>query len=146
MLSLLRFCLAVAVPLAENPEQPTAAEEEAYFGDAIRSTKAWFHRRHGTSDDDIFDDDDDDIKQGPTGQWSWTSNFSYGGKPAKKTTPAERKVGQPAIIADHAVLANIHPSVRPSVQAHHCTRAHTAPCDNKLETRFVWPSANVASC
>ena len=59
MLQLLQYCLAVSVPSAVDPSAPTPAEEEAYFGDAIRAAKAWFHRRHGRSDDDDDDDDGD---------------------------------------------------------------------------------------
>lgn len=90
VLELLRFCLAVPVPLAKNPDEPTPAEEDAYFGNAIRATKAWFHRRHGISDDD--DDDDDGVKSGGTGAWGWTTTFSYTSAYKKQKSPAQRKV------------------------------------------------------
>jgi len=93
MLQLLQYCLAVSVPSAVDPSAPTPAEEEAYFGDAIRAAKAWFHRRHGRSDDDDDDDDGDGLKTGGAGAWSWTSNFSYSGVQKKRKTPAQRKVG-----------------------------------------------------
>lgn len=90
VLNLLQFCLAVHVPLSKNPDLPTRAEEEAYFGNAIRATKEWFHRRHGDDDNDD-DDDNSGFKSGGTTGYSWTSNFGYSYK-KKRKTPAERKV------------------------------------------------------
>ena len=99
VLNLLRFCLAVPVPTAKDPSNPTAQEQDAHFGSAISATKGWFHRRHGSDDDD----DDDDDKSSGSSSLGWTSTY-YSSHRKPKKTPAERKVCADAISNIHSVL------------------------------------------